>query len=57
MLAALFATIAGDWPSVLAGAGIVGMWLRIEHRLTRIETLFGELPCKKEKPKPPVICL
>ena len=44
-------------PELISGLSAVltvAFWLRIEHRLTRLETRFDDLPCKSpSKPASP----
>ena len=54
MLADLLAQLTGTpgWEMLAVPAVFsVAFWLRIEHRLTRIETRFDDLPCKDPKTK------
>jgi hypothetical protein len=48
--ALLLAIVSIDPQTAFAGAGIVGMWLRIEHRLTKLETIVeGKKKGKKNE--------
>jgi hypothetical protein len=42
-------------PEIIEAAGValavLAFWGRIEHRLTKIETLLGKLPCDDCPPK------
>lgn len=45
-----------DLGAALALVGFVGFWLRMERRLTRIETKLEDLPCTGRKPGPDLDC-
>lgn len=50
-LLAQLTQLASDPGALIAGAGVIAFWLRMEQRITRLETRIDGLPCK-DKPKP-----
>ena len=50
LLALLAFSTSDELAQMVVGAGAVVLWLRWEHRMTRLETMFRSLPCQRKKP-------